>query len=114
MGNVLDITEAQKNDVVILRVKGKLDSILSTTLEKKIFHFINAGQNKLLLDLAEVTYVNSAGLRMLLCVKKKIQTLSGQFIICNLCAEVMEVMKICGFDHVIDIVKTEEEAWHKF
>lgn len=114
MEDIIEIIEAKRGNVTILRVKGRLDSILSTSLEKKIFQSIDAGQNHILLDLADVNYINSAGLRVLLCVKKKIKGLSGQFIVCCLRPEVLEVMKICGFDHVIDISNTEEEAWCKF
>lgn len=109
-----DISEIQKGDIVILRVKGKLESSLSSTLEKKVFQFINEGNNKLLLDLNDVSYINSAGLRMLLSVKKKVKGLAGTFIVCNLKTEVMEIMKICGFDHVLDIANNEEEAMRKF
>lgn len=111
---IAEISEAQKGDVVIFRVKGKLESSLSSTLEKKVFQYINSGSNKLLLDLEEVTYINSAGLRMLLSVKKKLKALSGTFIVCNLRTEVLEIMKICGFDHVLDIANSEEEALRKF
>ena len=114
MTDVLEITEVKKNDVVVLHIKGKLDSILSNTLEKKIYHFLNDGQNKILLNFAGVTYINSAGLRVLLSLKKKIHGLAGHFIICNLHQEVLDVMKICGFDQVIDIAPNEEEAWHRF
>lgn len=114
MENVIEISETQKGDVVILRIKGKLDSILSTTLEKKIFQHINVGQSKLLLNLAEVSYINSAGLRMLLSVKKKVKGLAGKFIVCSLRLEVMEIMKICGFDQVLEISNTEEDALRQF
>lgn len=115
MEDTVDITEAQSGDVVILRVKGKLDSALSTALECKAFQFINAGQSKLLLDLKDISYINSAGLRMLLSVKKHMRaTNGGKFIVCCLRTEVLEIMKICGFDHVLEISKTEDEALRQF
>lgn len=114
MENLTEISETQKGEVVILRVKGKLESNLSSILEKKVFEFINAGNNKLLLDLEHVSYINSAGLRMLLSVKKQVKRISGKFIVCYLRPEVMEIMKICGFDHVLDIASSEEEALRKF
>ncbi len=114
MSSVINIIEEQKGDVIILRVKGKLDSVISPSLEKKAFEFIHAGQNKLLLDLGEVSYINSAGLRMLLSVKKQVRALSGKFIVCALSREVLEILKICGFDHVLEISKSEEDALASF
>lgn len=109
-----NLTEVQKNGVLVLRVKGKLDSILSPALEKHIFASLSEKKNKLLLDLSEVTYINSAGLRMLLSIKKQMKSLEGTFMVCCLRSEVLEMMKICGFDHVLDISQTEEEALRRF
>ena len=110
----MEVTESQKGDILIFKIRGKLDSILSPKLEKKAFEMINENQNKLLLDLGEVSYVNSAGLRMLLSIKKHLRGLSGKFIVCSLRPEVFEIMKICGFDHVLEISKNEEEALRQF
>lgn len=106
--------EVQRGDVLILRVKGKLDKVLSPLVEKKVFQFTSAGQSKVLIDLSEVSYINSCGLRMLLAVKKQIKSVPGKFIICSLRPEVLEMMKICGFDHVFEIAKSEEEALRLF
>jgi anti-anti-sigma factor len=114
MEKMIPIEEELKGDVLILRIKGKLDSILSPSLEKKAIELINTGQNKLLLDLGEVSYISSAGLRMLLSVKKQFKALAGRFVVCALTPEVLEIMKICGFDHVLEIAKTEEEALRQF
>lgn len=114
MENVLKIDETVKGDVVILRAKGKLDTALSPIIEKKSVQLMNSGQMKLVLDLGEVSYVNSAGLRMLLSLKKQMKTAGGKFIVCTLRPEVMEIMKICGFDHVLEFAKDEEEALRQF
>lgn len=104
----------QKGNVHIINVKGKLDSILAPALEKQIFQYLTETQNKLLLDLADVIYINSSGLRMLLSIKKQIKLLEGTFVVCTLRPEVLEMMKICGFDHVLDISQNKEEALRRF
>ena len=109
-----NISETQKGDVIILRVKGKLDATLSPNIEKKAVDLISKEHTKLLLDLTDVSYVNSAGLRMLLSIKKQTKAAHGKFILCALKNEVMEIIKICGFDHVLEIAKTEEEALRQF
>lgn len=114
MESVANIIESIKGDVVVMRAKGKLDTILSPQVEKKGVNLLNAGQLKLVLDLAEISYVNSAGLRMLLSLKKQMKSAGGKFIICNLRPEVMEIMKICGFDHVLEFAKNEEDALRQF
>lgn len=111
---VIDVQEEQLDDVLILRFKGRLDAISSPTMEKKVFDKINAGQRKLLLDFTGVEYLSSAGMRMLLSTTKKIKTLSGKLVVCNINSGVFDVLKMSGFDHVLEIAETELEAIHKF
>lgn len=108
------ISEDLKGDVVVLRVKGKLDANLSASLEKIAVEYISSGQYKILLDLIAVSYINSSGLRTLISLKKQVRSFSGKLIIFGLNNGVLEVMKICGFDHVLDISKTEDEALKQF
>lgn len=104
----------QKGNITIVKVKGKLDSILAPVLEKQIFQHLKESQNKLILDLGEVFYINSSGLRMLLSIKKQIKILEGSFVVCSVRSEVLEMLKICGFDHVFEISKNQEEALNRF
>lgn len=112
--NPLTVTENKKGNVLILSINGKLDTITAPILEKQVFQIVNTGQNKLLLNFAGVNYINSAGLRMLLSIKKQVKSLSGKLIVCCMTSEVMEIMKMCGFDHVLDIADTEENGLQKF
>lgn len=106
----LNIEESFQGDIAILSIKGKLDTNLSCSLEKKAVSLIKEGHTKLILDLSEVNYINSSGLRMLLSIKKQIKSLPGKLIVCSLTPEVLEIMKICGFDHVLEISENKEEA----
>ena len=114
MKSTVDVIENQQGDVLILRLKGRLDSYTSPSLEKRIFQFINNGHSKLLLDLSKIDYIGSSGLRMLLSTAKQLKALSGNLIICSLTEAVLEVIRICGFDHVLQILHSEEEALEKF
>ncbi|MCB1111869.1 MAG: STAS domain-containing protein [Chlamydiales bacterium] len=112
--SAVDITEEQQGDVLILRVKGRLDAISSPGTEKKVFDCINNGQHNLLLDFTEVDYLSSAGMRMLLSTTKKLKTLSGKLVVSNVNTNVMDVLKMSGFDHVLEISPNEEDALRKF
>lgn len=111
---VVELTEEKKGDILIFRVKGRLDAISSPTAEKKVFDSINSGQYKLLLDFAGVNYLSSAGMRMLLSTTKKLKTLSGKLVVCCINPNVMDVLRMSGFDHVLELTKTEDEALRRF
>ena len=112
--NIPEIEEIIKNNVVIFRIKGKLNAPLSVAIEKTTVEHLNSKHNNFLLNLTDTSYINSAGLRMLLSVKKQIKAQDGKFAVCGLNTELLEIMKICGFDHVLEIAKNEEEALRQF
>jgi anti-sigma B factor antagonist/stage II sporulation protein AA (anti-sigma F factor antagonist) len=117
MGNMegmVNIKEEAKGDILILRLNGRLDAVSSPTAERKVFDYINSGQYKLLLDFSGVDYLSSAGMRMLLSVTKKLKTLSGKVVLFGVTPNVMDVLKMSGFDHVLELAKTEEDGLRRF
>lgn len=111
---LVEVKEDAKGDILILRMNGRLDAISSPSVETKIFDYINHGKHKLLLDFSGVDYLSSAGMRMLLSTSKKLTTLSGKLVICKVVPNVMDVLKMSGFDHVLDFSRTEEDSLRKF
>ena len=114
MEELIGLQEEKSGDVLIVRIKGRLDAISASNAEKKVFDLINHGQNKLLFNFAEVDYLSSAGMRMLLSTTKKLKTLSGKLVVCSVTTNVMDVLRMSGFDHVLDLSKNEEDALKKF
>ncbi|WP_075883221.1 STAS domain-containing protein [Candidatus Protochlamydia sp. W-9] len=111
---LVSVKEEVKGDVLILRMQGRLDAISSPSAERKVFDYINNGQHNLLLDFSGIDYLSSAGMRMLLSITKKLKTLSGKLVLCLVTVNVMDVLKMSGFDHVLELVQSEEEALKKF
>lgn len=110
----INVREEKKGEVIILRFKGKLDSISAPDVEKKIFDLINRGEHKMLLDFSEITYVSSAGMRVLFSTAKKLKGLSGQLRISSVAVNVMDDLKLSGFDQTLELFNSEEDALRLF
>jgi anti-sigma B factor antagonist/stage II sporulation protein AA (anti-sigma F factor antagonist) len=106
--------EDKKGEILVLYIKGRLDALSSPSAEKKVFDCINEGHNKLLLHFAGVEYLSSAGMRMLLSTTKKLKALAGKLVVCSVTTNVMDVLKMSGFDHVLELAKSEEDGLKKF
>jgi anti-anti-sigma factor len=102
----------EKGDVIVVRVKGRLDAASSPQLEKKINSIIESGHFKLILNLAGVDYLSSAGMRLMLSISKKLKHLEGKVIACNVNDDVMEVIKMAGFHQVLEFYPSEEECFN--
>lgn len=114
MVNVLDIEESKQGDLVFLHIKGRMDAITSPGIEKKILEVMDRGETKIVLNLSEVAYLSSAGMRTLLTLSKKIKSLSGKMVLTSLTPHVSDVLKMSGFDHILTLAKDDASATELF
>ncbi len=101
----------EKGDVIVMRLKGRLDAASSPQLEKQIGGIIDTGHFKLVLDFSGVEYLSSSGMRLMLSVSKKLKNLEGKLVACNMHEDVMDVIKMTGFQQVLEIYPSEEECF---
>ena len=94
----------------IVRLAGRLDATTSPGLESKTAELMNKQGAKVLLDFARVDYLSSAGMRFLLSATKKINSAGGIVLLCSLSEDVMEIIKMAGFERILKIFPTEAEA----
>ena len=94
----------------VLRLDGRLDAVSSPALEKKIFEFVEGGHIRILLDFSQVDYLSSAGLRLMLSATKKVRAKGGLLVFCSLQDEVMEIVKMAGFERMLPIYPNEQQA----
>ena len=106
----MEIHGIKEKGIIIVSVKGRMDAITSVDFEKYLTEWLSNGQNEFLLDLSEMDYISSAGLRSILKISKQLQMRNGKLIFAALQDSVREVFRISGFDKIFLIRKTMEEA----
>ena len=84
-----------------IKLVGRLDTTTAPALDKTINEDI-AGTKNLVLDVKELEYISSAGLRVLLGAQKKMQKI-GSMKVTNVREEVMEVFEMTGFADILSI-----------
>ncbi len=101
----------EKGDVIVIRLEGRLDAASSPALEKQINSIIDSGHFKIVLNFSAVDYLSSSGMRLMLSISKKLKSLEGKLVACNMNDEVLDVIKMTGFQQVLEIYPKEEEAF---
>ena len=96
------ITTEIKDAAATLHISGRLDTTTAPELEQAI-SALPGDIGELTLDMAEVTYISSAGLRALLGAQKKMNKL-GSMKLTGVCEAVMGVLEITGFADILTIV----------
>lgn len=67
--------------------------------ERKIDESVEA----VIIDCSDLTYISSAGLRVILKIQKKMDLVDGELVLRNVSAEVMDVLSIVGFAEFLTI-----------
>ena len=79
----MEITEDRTVDIVTLSLSGKLDGTTAKTFEEKILSRIESGDRRFIIDVAELNYVSSAGLRVFAVAGKRLDRASGKLVLCG-------------------------------
>ena len=114
MDSLIDVNQEELGNVIILRISGRLDATSSPVLEKQVMALIESGKHLLVMNFENVEYLSSAGMRLLLAATKKLKSQDGKILITNVVENVMEVIKMAGFDHILHLFQTEEDALKEF
>ena len=97
----MTIHTEKKDTAVTLHISGRLDTTTAPELETAV-NAIPDDVKDLTLDMAEVTYISSAGLRVLLGAQKKMSRI-GSMKLTGVCEAVMDVLEITGFADILTI-----------
>lgn len=97
----MEIKMNKEGNKLTLALTGRLDTMTAPELEKAINENI-AGVEELVLDLKELDYMSSAGLRVLLSAEKKMK-ICGRMVVKNVNEMIMEVFEVTGFADILTI-----------
>lgn len=106
----IEIQTEQVEGVLIVSVSGEVHGLDVQEFHNKLLDAVAGSDKKVLLDLEKLSYINSAGLRSILIVAKKLRDSRARFAICCLSGSVKGIFKISAFDKVIDVFESRSEA----
>jgi anti-anti-sigma factor len=109
----MEIASENHGQVLLLRPDGRLDTETAGDLELALHDAFESGRRHFVLDLARISYVSSAGLRVLLALAKKLDGGNGTLRLAALNASVKQVFDIAGFTALFDIRATHKAALDK-
>ncbi len=106
----MQIAEEKHGPVAVLAVEGRIDTTHAGELETALLALIDRGETTIVLDFAEVNYISSAGLRVLLVGAKKMKAAQGSICLASLQKTVKDVLAVTGFMNLFRLFKSKESA----
>lgn len=103
------VDEQRQGDVAVLSVQGRLDSNTSNALDEKLAETVGAN-SATVLDLSQLDYISSAGLRVLLKAAKQAKAAKTKLSLAALHPQVLDVFEMSGFSSIFAIYEDRQAA----
>ena len=98
------------NDIRMIKLIGKLDIIGTGEIETKFTGYCAGDKVRVIVDLSEVSFLASIGIRLLMLTAKSVNKRGGKMVIVNPISDVQHVLEVTGIPAIIPIYSYLEFA----
>ncbi len=102
--------EQLDGDIFKINLKGRMDILGNEDIDLKFSGATAAPRKFFIVDLSEVNFIASIGIRTLLLIAKATHNRNGKIVILNPDSQVKKILLMAGIDMVIPIVDTLDLA----
>lgn len=106
----MEITVKNGQNFVTISLVGRLDLTSSGDLKETVKTQLSAGRTQILLNLSDVSFINSSGLGTLVSILKDVRVAKGRIALCSLAPYVQEIFEITQLAHVFEMFENEQQA----
>lgn len=104
----INVIRERQVAVIMVNLK-RLDASIAPVFKQEILKIIESGENKLVLDLAGVEFIDSSGLGALVSILKALGG-NGAIAVCNARIGVLGLFRLTRMDKVFSILPSREDA----
>ena len=112
--NMLTVESRDDGAALTIAVIGRLDGNTVKSLEGAVQELAGTERPAIVFDLERMSYVSSAGLSFFLLTAKQVEKAGGKAVFCNLADNIRKVFMVSGFNHILAVRETKEEALKVF
>jgi anti-anti-sigma factor len=106
----LTVRSQQRDDVVVISVSGELDMATAPQLQAPIDELLGQGSNRLIFDLAEVSFCDSTGLSVFVRAKNSCDEADGDVRLAAPQRGVLRILEVSGLVEVLPTYASVDEA----
>ncbi len=108
------VDSAEGLQIHIVHIQGYLDSSTFQELQDHLQGLIDQDVNRLIVDFAQLNYISSAGLGVMMGMMQEVRQLDGDLKIVNLSEKIQNLFDMLGFSRMIRIYDSLESAKQAF
>src|SRR5690242_886800 len=106
----MTVNEEKIGQVVIVGLSGDIDLAGAKLFRERVLQVLDRAEKFLLIDLTDVTYINSTGLSVLILAAKRLGTDNGRLVLAVGTDSIQRVLKITGLSTLFTMLPTKAEA----
>ncbi len=91
--------------VCVVTAYGRIDAATAPDLEEQLSVRLAEGNIRIAVDMSDVSYISSSGLKVLLAALRQARRQKGQLVLCGLQPKVASILEMIGFDQVFPIAQ---------
>lgn len=110
----MELSVSERKPANVVTVAGSIDALTSADFSSFVSGQIEQGKHQLVVDLSQVDYMSSAGLRAILAVLKEARQLGGDLRLAAAQPGVEKILKLSGFMSILKFFASVEEALTSF
>ena len=110
----MDISTQEVKRVSVMTVKGRVDSATAPDLENALKQLVETEKTQIVLDLKDVEYMSSAGLRAMVSTLKAVKRVNGDLRLASPSSRVEEVLRLAGLTSIFSIYPNQKDAVASF
>ncbi len=106
----MDIQFEREGNILMAAVSGRIDGGNAREFAESIDRSSLQDDRAMILDLAELDYINSEGLQAIVITAKRCASGNSGFALCSLSEQIMDVFEVCGFARILSIFPDKADA----
>jgi anti-anti-sigma factor len=94
--------------VKVLKLSSLLDTNQANQIRQEIGTIVESGVQIVLMDLSDVTFIDSSGLGVLVLAFKAIRAAGGRLVLCSISKQVRMLLELTGTDQIFEVFPSQE------
>ena len=105
----IEVVDTQRGGIQLVKIEGRLDANFSLQLEDEVDRLLEQGKKNIILDLSDVTYLSSSGLRVFLSINQETKG-TGGLVLVNPREVVKKIFEVAELQDLLTQAETVKEA----
>lgn len=105
----MEVNISKQDDIQIVELSGEIDAKNAKDVQDQVLPLAQTGA-RILLDMSNLAYMSSAGLRMMLMIYRTVDSNQGKIVLVGLSQNLQDMMSATGFLNFFKLSDSRDDA----